>query len=372
MEQLLTPALSGTEREVIDERVRKWVELYKREMLEEAAGSLRWRGEDQQPAGWLVDLSEDRRPAVKGCVLQDTHLRREIFGEYQGGIRTRSSEVSLWTPFHYLLSPFEPAKGVEERVSTHYETLVERLHCWPMGAKWRGLAPKVQEAFERTQEFLAAFLDRALLPPAGMEVPPLMSGQLPTGLPAVIWALECMEEYLSSGNDLEDDRPAPIRVRRQSERRGPLPLEDERWRRAAARGDAVRVRGDLRKYAHFVRRLAGPLGVALNLLPAWPLATYLLCALPGWEPGRAALVSGVGLALIGVAELTYWWLIRARRLLNNVQWEAHWVLADRVLSLTARILHDYRLWLLIRLRGVRSLLKELYDVLSERYQRSMQ
>jgi hypothetical protein len=183
--------------------------------------------------------------------------------------------------------------------------------------KWRGLAPRAREEYQDIAVLLGSFLDRGLVKHKSRRKSGLPGGSqsapLPAGIPAAITGLAGLAEvHLCEGNDLEDAR-GPVR-----EPVRPAPLNDDAYLRVAGDTDAQIVREHLLRYAHFARTLASPWGVLLYLIPAWPLGTFLiqiLCSL-----GTGPSLPGYGprpIAFIGIAELAYWWLWKARSALKG-------------------------------------------------------
>jgi hypothetical protein len=365
LREILAPLLAPlpeaeTDRiiKVMSEHARK----VRESLLEEALAAAK-------ESGWEVEVENF---GIQKCVLRKPELLKALFGPYQGGVingRLNFREIrnwprQFWALISALAEPFLPDQNtIGEKLYYHYKELSEKLEQW-LGEKWRGLAPRALQEYQDLAVSLGAFLDRGLMKPIPSEKRPawwFTEPPLPTGLPAAIVALLAFQKHLCEGDDLEDARSS---VREQVR---PAPLNDDAYLKAAGDTDAQIVRENLLRYAHFARTLASPWGVLLYLLPAWPLAAFLVQLFVHWEPAQAFLVTGLALLLIGLAELVYWWLLKARQLLKAVQRDAHRALANRIISLIARAVQDYRYWMLSRLREVESALAELYTAFLQRY-----
>jgi hypothetical protein len=331
------------------ERARKLRES----LLQEASAILR-------ESGWDVEISG---LSIRKCILRNLNLLKSLFGAYYGGIENQRSSLLSWNSMYRwfldlisaLADPFSPDPSIEEKIYQHYRELSEKLER---------IASKILKEYQDLRILLGAFLDRGLLTriPAG-EHPHRWFGDppLPSGLRAAIAALFAFQKHLAEEGDVEDARE-PARGSVQ-----PAPLSGDAYLRAAGDVDAQIVRESLLRYVHFARQLASPWGVLLYLLPAWPLLTFLIQAFARWELIPAFLVAGLILFLIGVVDLAYHWLWKARRLLHESQSRAHRALADRVLSLTARVIQDYRDWMLSRLQEDELALEDVYIAFLRRH-----
>jgi len=358
---LVTP-IPETEINRIEKAMSERARKVRESLLEEALEALK-------ESGWKIEVKD---LAIQKCVLRKPELLNALFGPYQGGVATERLSFrewknwprQFWTLISALAEPFFPDPTIiRESLYRHYRELSEKLEQW-LGEKWRGLAPRALEEYRDLRVLLGAFLDRGLtaqIPPEKQPSWWFSKPPLPTGLPAAITALLALQKHLCEGSDLEEARGlARERVR-------PAPLNDDAYLRAAGDTDAQIVRGNLLRYAHFARTLASPWGVFLYLLPAWPLAAFLVQFFLTWGPAQGFLVTGLALFLIGVVELAYWWFWKARQLLKAVQSNAHRALASRVMTLTARAIQDYRYWMLSRLREAEFVLADLYLAFLQRW-----
>ncbi|MGB9889655.1 MAG: hypothetical protein ACPLTQ_08320 [Anaerolineae bacterium] len=358
---LIAP-LPEAESERIEKAMAEYARSIREEMLETAQQALR-------ESRWEIRV---QGLAVGECVLQNPAMRRALFGPYQGGIATEKFTLRDWkrwpsrilTLISALTEPFLPDQRFGEALYDHYRELTEKLEQWLDAGKWRGLVPLTLEKYHEISLRLGAFLDRGLLARTPERGPSwwFTEPPWPTGLSAALMALLALEKYLCEEGDIKDARGLA------QEWVSPEPLLDEPYLRAAGDTDAMMVRGSLQRYAHFARTLASPWGVLLCLLPAWPLATFLVQVIARWEPAQAILVTGLALLVIGVAELVYWWLLKARKLLKAVQQEAYGYLTGRILRLAARVIRDYRYWMLGQLREAEVALTDLYGTLLQRYE----
>ena len=364
LEETLAPlvaSLPETEIDRIEKAMGERARQARESLLEEASAALK-------ESGWEVEVEH---LGIRKCVLQKPDLLETLFGAYRGGItaeRLSGRDGKNWPQqllslISALAEPFFPGHTIGEKLYHNYRELSETLEQW-LGERWRGLAPRVREEYQDIAVLLGSFLDRGLVAQILPEKRPswwFTERSLPTGLPATIAALLALQKHLCEGGNLEDLRgPARESVR-------PAPLNDDAYLRAAGDTDAQIVRDNLLRYAHFARTLASPWGVLLYLIPAWPLGTYLIQLLVHWEPVPTFLVTGLALFLIGIAELAYWWLWKARSLLKTVQRDAHRALVSRVMTLTARAIQDYRYWMLSRLREAECVLVDLYAAFLQRY-----
>jgi hypothetical protein len=358
----LVDPLPEAKADRIIETMRQQARKVRESFLEEALAAVK-------ASGWEVEIENF---GVRKCVLRKPELLKVLFGPYQGGVvaeranfrEVRSRFREFWALLSALFKPFLPDQNtLSEELYRHYKELTEKLEQ-RLEERWRGLAARALEEYQDLAVSLGAFLDRGLMKPIPWKKRPawwFTEPPLPTGLPAAIVALLALQKHLCEGDDLEDAR------RSVRERVRPAPLNDEAYLKAAGDADARIVREHLLRYAHFARTLASPWGVLLYLLPAWPLAAFLVQAFVDWEPAWAFLATGLALLLIGVVELAYWWLLKARQLLKAVQRDAHRALAHRAISLIARAVQDYRYWMLSRLREVESALADLYTAFLQRY-----
>jgi len=365
-------------RQLTSEAVAEQARTYFKRMFKEALDGLR-------ESGWKV-LAFPDGSGVQHSRLTNPILRREAFGPYQGWLgssetvsrqnrqigkglsRLRDAIRAMWETLLALSKPFLPGSDLDDRLREHYTQLCDNLDRWLSKDGWRGLTPRLREEYEILEAFLGSFLDRGVrsfYSEKGTYLP-LNQRDLPVGLRAAAYAVARMGDELGRGSDI---RLTPT-LQPSQEAVCPASMEDVRFLQTAAETDAQVIRGYMRRYARFARSLASPLGVVLNLIPAWPLAALLLDHLPGWDSFRSTVVAGVGLLILGIADLVYWWLVRARGLLHEVRQRAHQVLADRVLTWAARSLRDHRLWIVIRLREVGSALMDLYTTFGERYDRA--
>jgi hypothetical protein len=351
--------LTASDRQLIKEAVEERASVLQQEMLHKAAGIL-------QESGWKVTLEED---IVRGCRLENALLRETAFGPYRGRLWPKEGRVPgekaverfrrlLWEYWELLLALSKPFLPKEQDLSTrleeHYGRLINDL-------KQGELVPWLRQTGERLKAFLGSFLDRAVrqaFANRGFDIP---SANLPSGLKAAVCAVNAMRVRLS-------ELPIMKIPRDDGDTVHPAALSDERFLRAAAETDALIVQGEMRRYLHFARSLSSPLGVLLNLLPAWPLMGLLL----GFLIPAAWFWAGIGLLIIGLGELIYWWLVRARRLLYRIRKKAHQILVDRILTLTTHCLSDMRFWLLTHLREIVSIMEDLDMRLQERYERAKQ
>lgn len=360
---LIAP-LSERERDRIEEAMGQVAQKVRKALREETIAALR-------EAGWEIQTDG---PVVRQCVLQNGALQETLLGPYRGGINPYKLKLREWrdwpryflTLISALAEPFLPKEALGETLGQHYQELSEQIEQWLSTGKWRGLAPRTLEEYRDLSIQLGSLLDRGLtshLSPGTTwwfaEKP------LPNGLPAILMALLSLEKHLCEEGDFKDEREG-ARGHRQDWVR-PEPLNTEGYLQVAGETDAAIVRWNLLRYAHFARTLASPWGVLLYLLPAWPLAAFLVQSVAQWEPVQAALVTGLVLLGIGLAELAYWWLLKARRLLKAVQREAHFYLGSRILRLAAGALRDYRHWMLAQLREAEWALADLYGVCLRRY-----
>jgi hypothetical protein len=357
----LVAPLAETEIDRIEKAIGERARQVRESLLEEASAALK-------ESGWGVEIEH---LGIRKCILQKAALLEALFGAYRGGITAeplsrrdgKNWPRQLLSLISALAEPFFPGQTIGETLYHNYRELSERLEQW-LGEKWRGLAPRAREEYQDIAVLLGSFLDRGLVAQISPEKRPswwFTERPLPAGIPAAITALLALQKHLCEGNDLEDAR-GPVR-----EPVRPAPLNDDAYLRVAGDTDAQIVRENLLRYAHFARTLASPWGVLLYLIPAWPLGTFLIQILVHWEPAPAFLVTGLALLLIGIAELAYWWLWKARSLLKTVQRNAHRALASRVMTLTARAIQDYRYWMLSRLREAECVLVDLYAAFLQRY-----
>lgn len=366
LREILAPLIAPLperERDRIEEAMGQVAQKVRKALREETIAALR-------EAGWEIQTDG---PVVRQCVLKNGALLEALLGPYRGGIspyRLRPSEWRDW-PGHFLtlisalVKPFLPEQGVGETLRQHYLELVEQIEQWLSTGKWRGLAPRVLEEYRDLSMRLGAFLHRGLTSRLPSGTSWWFTEQMPAGLPATLMALLSLEKHLCEEGDFKDEREGARGHRRDWVR--PEPLNTEGYLQVAGETDATIVRWNLLQYAHLARTLASPLGVLLYLLPAWPLAAFLVQSLADWGPAQATLITGLTLLVIGVAELIYWWLIKARRLLKAVQREAHFYLGSRILRLAAGALRDYRHWMLAQLREAESALADLYGVCLRRH-----
>jgi len=369
LKPLVASPLTDLERQGVEEMIEGRATAFREAMLGEATIGLK-------ESGWRLDREG---LAIKQCCLANPDLLDAAFGEYRGGVpmcvpssseegrRSLIGRVRGWSfrdarmLLSVLAEPFLPARNLSEELAEHYSQLRAPIEFRPSLEKAQGIAPTVRREYEDLRKLFASFLDRGLVPSEGIPSLRGVSTPMPAGLQAAIQAVASMLKYLANDRDVQVARDARVEWVR------PAPLDSDRYWEAAAEADADLVEGNLRRYSRFARTLASPLGVALRLIPAWPLLTGLLSLLPDWDVGRSAIVAGAALVVIGIAELVYWWLIRAWRLLNRIQGEAHRCLADRVLTLTTRAIRDCRLLVMIRLRKAFFVLKDLHTLLLERY-----
>jgi len=363
---LITP-LKETDKDRIESAMGRQAQAIRDALREEAVAALR-------ETGWEIE-TEPEGPAVRRCVLKDDALLEALFGPYREGVISWKPDARGWREWpgrflnmlSALAEPFLPEQDLGEKLHRHYRELRERLEQWLGAGRWRGLAPRALEKYRDLSILLGAFLDRGLLSGLPSEKRPswwFTEPSLPTGLPALLRALFSLEKHLCEEGDIRDARGG---AQAAGEWVRPDPLGTEAYLQAAGEADAAIVRGNLLRYAHFARTLASPWGVLLYLLPAWPLGAFLLQAFVHWEPAQAYLVTGIALLIIGLAELAYWWLLKARRLLKAVQQDAYHYLSGRILQLTAGALRDYRHWILSRLREADLALADLYAVCLRRH-----
>ena len=377
LEHHIATSLTDVQKHQIEKAVETRAMIFRRAALAEAADALR-------ESRWQVDLDEENL-TIQRCILNSTELREATFGSYQpsslrGGMhraRFLQAPFSFLQDLHLLLTavsrPFVPGRNLVDILAGHYAELSNFLEGWFSGNKKRGLAPRVDEERGNLKDFLAAFLDRGPLPVDKLPVFQVSDGSLPRGLAAARFAVMRMRYYLVQEGDfnyhtLDLDEAEVTENPVQEVRSTFLEPGFEAHQRIAAEIAATEIQGYVRRYHHFVRTLASLPGVLLQLLPAWPLATYLLSLLPEWGIGRSLVVSGISLLLIGVIELIYWWLIRARRGLDKNQEKAYHALVSKsLLPLVAYTMQDYRLWVVHHLRETEALLQDLYAVFEEEY-----
>lgn len=375
LKPLVAAPFTDVDRHRIEKLVEKRAMKFRRALLEEASDALREAQWQMDIAAKDVEEPEDTL-AVQRCVLIERELRETAFGQYQGGVPSggssqRSPLRSLPSLIFALGDPSTPEPDLTKKLVDHYGELADLLEQWLSVNGWRGLAPKAQEELTSLRAFLGAFLDRGLIPAEGVPVLQVAEeDESPEGLEAAIHAVESMTRRMAKEGDVRDARD-----QKEDQWMSPffVSLGTKRHRQVAAEIDTDMVEGYIRRYHHFERTLASPLGVFLHLLPAFPLATHLLNLLlrslkPEWKIEHSLLICGIALVSIGAAELSHLWLVRARQLLNEVQWRSHRSLADRVLERVAHAIRDYRVWVLHQLRETESLLQNLYDLLLERYQ----
>lgn len=358
----LVAPLPEAEADRIEKKMGEYAQKIREALLEEATAALR-------EVGWEIGVEG---LAVKECTLGQDALLKALFGPYRGGVIAQKFRLrnwkewprQFWALINALAAPFLPDQHLGKILHRHYQECGDRIEQWVSIGQWRGLAPRAQEEVRDLRVLLGAFLDRGMMSEVSSEKQSswwFTERPLPTGLPALLMALLALEKHLSGESDVKDVRgPSPEWVR-------PEPLNTEGYLRTAGDTDAMIVRGNLQRYAHFARTIASPWGVFLYLLPAWPLTAFLVQLMVQWKPVQAVLATGLGLLVIGIAELFYWWFIKARRLLKIVQREAHRYLADRILRLTASVIRDYRWWILTQLWEAELALRDLYSALWRRY-----
>jgi hypothetical protein len=377
LQQLLRPqvasSLTDLECQRVEEIMKEQVMASQEALLEDAVAGLR-------ESGWWVNREG---LSIQQCCLVDPELLDETFGQYQRGVPTcvvpstegarRSLVNRVWSSIKETLrdafillralnNPFLPDKDLSDKLSEHYLDLRGFIEFRPHTEKEQGLAYRIGQEYEDLKQIFASFLDRGLdQTEEGISALPQLEVPLPVGLQAAIRAVVSTLKRLSDDGDILDARAG------RAEWVRPAPLASERYQEAAAEADADLVRGSLRRYRRFVRTLASWPSVFLKLVPAWLLLSGLLELLFDWSTGRSVTTASVALAVIGIGDLIYWWLIRARRLLESKQEESHQYLTDRILTLTARGIKDYRLLMMTRLWKTFFVLDDLYRLLLERY-----
>lgn len=311
--------------------------------------------------------------AIQECTLSDRRLIEAAFGPYGHALRPGKVSWRDWVRqrvalLSALTEPFAPDPAIGEKLYEHYRRVSEGVEHW-YGEKPRGAAPRIVEEYQNLQVFLGAFLDRGLPARTSLDsglVRLLRERPLPTGVTAALLAVLGMENHLAGDLDLEDACGPSRQIVRA------VPTKDDAYLRAAAEADADAIQGEVRRYAHFSRTLASPWGVLLNLLPGWFVATLALQSLLHWSEVKSLAIGGIALLVLGIGEMAYWWLLRARRLLGACQRYILHHLGSRALALMAGTLREYRYWLLHRLQESEAILTELYASLVRRYRQSEQ
>ncbi|MGB9594063.1 MAG: hypothetical protein ACPL7R_07990, partial [Anaerolineae bacterium] len=324
LEALVKP-VPDVDRPRLVEEVRKRAQRVREALVEEGVAALK-------EVGWEAAASG---LAIQECSLKDRGLLEAAFGPYQYAMATEKVTWKRWlqhlvASVSALARPFAPdvVSGLGPMLRAHYRQVGETVGLW-YGEKPRGVAPRIRSELDSLQVFLGAFLDRGL--PArsksgGTPVPWVRERPLPTGVPAAILAVLAMESQFADGVDLEDTRgPSRQPVR-------PVPMMDGVYLDAAGVTDADIVQGAMRRYMHLSRTLASPWGVLLNLLPAWFVAALVLQSVWRWSEIKSLAIGGLALLVIGIAEMAYWWLLRARGLLLACQRHSLHRIGTRVLA----------------------------------------
>jgi hypothetical protein len=143
------------------------------------------------------------------------------------------------------------------------------------------------------------------------------------------------------------------------------------YRHQIGTDDYLRVVGELDeemlkladlRYKRFRRTALSPLGFVLKLFPAWPLLTMLLFMFLRWDEWLAAAVAGILLTALGVVEYLVIEnaMTKLRQMLVN---EIEQKVAGSVFGILAKVLRDYRLQMVVRLREISHTLNDLYATL---------
>ncbi len=317
-------------------------------------------------AGWVIK-NQDRQ--ILSCdIAADTSLRKMLFGpcwaddlaipEKMSESRSLFSEMRSWLTHQwlrlkqwfkhtwrlltYLRLGFLPERELlSNELSEHYITLDLALQ--------ERVASITTAEFRTSLDFIANLLDRGFTTKTESSSS-LITSTFPHGLPAAIVAAKRMVQHLAQDEDILDRQEQSVR---------PSPLGGKAYWHTAATVDVNFAYNQSLIHRRFVRSTASPIGVLLYLIPVWPLLTSLLSLIPQWSIARAATISGLALLLIGIIETVRWWLNKARQLLEETQAQTRQSLAERILSLTAKTLKDYRWVVMARMYQVVMFLEDL-------------
>lgn len=191
--------------------------------------------------------------------------------------------------------------------------------------------------------------------------PIIISEKLKSGLSTIAPSAAGLVDWLSTSPDL-------ISPFEKKEGVTPETLGSEAYWRLAANIDTSNIQGEIRKYERYSRMILSPIGLILKLFVAWPLLYGLFALFTRWDTWQSAVISLLLVALLGLSELIYWRMIRANRLLTQVQNKIEETLAKRVLGIMVKSLADYRRIVITRLIPIHQSFSNLTKLLSDQLQ----
>lgn len=341
---------------------------------------------DEAPPGWKLEVEGDGK--VVACDLQNEHLLNRVFGPYRGGIPSPGSGTkgvggglkNVWRLLSVLSDPLlrpgrrwqrfeEWRRDLAETLQQHYAQVWEVLELWIGPQRWRGLAAEVANVMEDWQQQLGGLMDpgyRARQPGVRM----WYEGEdIPTGFLAVLLALFSLEYHLvgitdlcrKAGTEAKDIVPLPVAKVEDG--------EDGIFRMMAEKDTDI-ISAYRLAYAHFARHVASPWGALLNAFPAWPLGAILVSIVLGWPIGYALGWVGLVLVLVVLLAVFYEWAVKGKRYLDRLQHSMYERLKERIYTVTARVLRDYRWWLITQVREREFIMRQMYVALARRRQQA--
>lgn len=341
---------------------------------------------NEAPLGWKLEVNRDGQ--ILACDLQNEHLLNRVFGPYRGGIPLPNGEIkgvggrlkNVWRLLSVLSEPllhpsgqwqrFEEWRGgLVEALHRHYTQVWEVLELWFGLQRWGGLAAAVASVMEDWRQRLGGFMDReyrAHQPGVRM----WYEGEdIPTGFLAALLALFSLEYHLSGiadlyrnvGAEAKDILPLPV---------AKVEDKEDGYFRILAEKDADIISAYRLAYEHFARHVASPWGVLLDMFPAWPLGAILISIVLGWHIGYALAWVGLVLALVVLLAVFYEWVVKGKRYLDRLQRSMYEHLKERICTMTARVLRDYRWWLITQLRERAFSMRQMYVALARRRQQA--
>jgi len=158
------------------------------------------------------------------------------------------------------------------------------------------------------------------------------------GLAASIYSIVSLRDVLQNSPDIRDGDRAVL----------PIMLASDYCVETYAQSDVTAIASEHRIVTRFITTLLSPLGTVLKLFPAWLLLTAFSFALSGLDIGLAALLSGGGLAAIGLIESAVY-RQRATRLQQSQNRRTESRIAHTVQGLLSRALWDQRGLIISRL-----------------------
>lgn len=365
IQPLIEVQLTPETRLLIDEEMDKISETGQSQLLKSAlsiTSNYDWQGECQG------------RQVTRLKLKHDCSLRQKIYLSISD-----LSEES--TPIKIM-----PYNDLTEELSTHYILARDALV--------QNMSDPANTNYQRFFDVIGFLLDRSAALESNGEIPLSLQEEWPKGLPAAIYAGKRFCTNLQNGPDLAFQ--AQGLVARHL-------IGSDGFLKTIGASDSMVVQANSWQFNRILRTFLSKLGLLLKLIPAWPLLTGILISLSGWDIERSALTSGLLLFAIGAVEISIYCLpaqseletatagsngkLPARILQNNLAFFKLLIelLPERrrreklrvqcedaiahsfLLHTVAKVLRDYRVLVIARLKDVLFTLEQLQDLLHQSF-----